>query len=436
MPMKVLVLGAGVVGVSCAYYLARQGFEVTVVDRQAEVAAETSFANGGQISVSHAEPWANPSTPLKALRWLARSDAPLRWRPRADARQLRWALAFLRECMPQRTRHNIAQLVHLGIYSRDALQALRGETGIAYDERTRGILHLYTDAREFEAAHAPARLMRELGCDRRIVSADEAIEIEPALRNARALLAGATWTGSDESGDARMFTMQLAALCRELGVRFRMNHQVTALRAPGGRFETVEAIDPEGRYVSLPARRCVLALGSYSALLAAPLGVRLNVYPAKGYSVTMPVRDPTCAPEVSLTDDEHRLVFSRLGDRLRIAGTAEIAGYDRALDSERCRAIVRRVERLLPGAGNAGEAQFWSGLRPSTPSNVPYVGATRIDGLYLDTGHGTLGWTLACGSGKALAELMAGRRPEVDFAFCGPRVPVRHGPAMRETIAQ
>lgn len=434
--MKVLVLGAGVVGVSCAYFLARQGFEVTVVDRHAEVAAETSFANGGQISVSHAEPWANPSTPLKALRWLARTDAPLRWRPRADARQLRWVSAFLRECTAGRTHHNIGQLVRLGIYSRDALQALRRETGIVYDERTRGILHLYTDAREFAAAHEPARLMREFGCERRIVSVDEAIAIEPALRSARPLLAGATWTESDESGDARLFTVRLAAVCRELGVRFLMNHQVTALRASGGRFEYVEATDPQGGYVSLHARRCVLALGSYSALLAAPLGVRLNIYPAKGYSVTMPVRDPACAPEVSLTDDEHKLVFSRLGNRLRVAGTAEIAGYDRALDPQRCRAILRRVERLLPGAGNAGEAQFWSGLRPSTPSNVPYVGTTRIEDLYLDTGHGTLGWTLACGSGKALAELMAGRRPDVDFAFCGPPVPVRHAPAMRETIAQ
>jgi D-amino-acid dehydrogenase len=415
--MKVIVLGAGVVGVASAWFLARRGFEVTVVDRQHEPAAETSFANGGQISVSHAEPWANPGAPTKILRWLGRRDAPLRLRPQADPAQWRWAAKFLRECTHARTRHNVTQLVRLGLYSRETLRALRRETGIDYDQRTRGILHFYTSAREFEAALEPARLMRELGCERRVVSADEAVEIEPALRAARPLLVGGTYTTDDESGDACRFTRELAALCRVRGVRFLMAHAVTALRAAGDRIAHAEAIDPEGRFVRLEADRYVLALGSYSARLAAPLGLRLDIWPAKGYSLTMPVRDDTLAHQVSLTDDEHKLVFSRLGDRLRIAGTAELGGYDRALDTQRCAAILRRVEQLLPGAGDTARIEYWAGLRPATPSNLPYLGPSRIANLFLNTGHGTLGWTQACGCGKALADLLAGRRPEVDFAF-------------------
>lgn len=415
--MKVIVLGAGVVGVASAWFLERAGFEVTVVDRQHEPAAETSFANGGQISVSHAEPWANPGAPLKMLRWLGRDNAPLLWRLQADAAQWRWGLAFLRQCTRERARHNIAQLVRLGLYSRETLQALRRDTGLSYDQRSGGILHFYTSAAEFEAAHEPARLMRELGCERRIVSADEAVTIEPALRQARGRLVGGTYTEADESGDACRFTRELAALCRARGVRFLMGHDVTALRAAGARIEHVEVIDAEGRYTRLAADRYVLALGSHSARLAAPLGLRLNIYPAKGYSLTMPVRDAALAHQVSLTDDEFKLVFSRLGERLRIAGTAELGGYHRALDRSRCAAILHRVEQLFPGAGDASRVEYWSGLRPATPSNLPYLGASRIANLFLNTGHGTLGWTQACGSGKALADLLAGRRPEVDFAF-------------------
>ncbi|HLS55457.1 MAG TPA: D-amino acid dehydrogenase [Zeimonas sp.] len=417
--MKVIVLGAGVVGVASAWFLNRLGFDVTVVDRQDEPAAETSFANGGQISVSHAEPWANPAAPLKVLRWLGRRDAPLLFRLQPDPAQWRWGLAFLRECTRERARHNIAQLVRLGLYSRATLQALRRETGIAYDERARGILHFYTSAAEFEAAHEPARLMSEAGCERRIVSADEAVAIEPALRHARPLLVGGTYTAADESGDACRFTRELAAMCRERGVRFLMSHTVTALRTAADRIDHVEAIDAGGRFARLAADRFVLALGAHSARLAAPLGLRLNVYPAKGYSLTMPVRDASLAHEVSLTDDEHKLVFSRLGDRMRVAGTAELGGYDRALDRNRCAAILRHVERLFPGAGDTSRIEYWSGLRPATPSNLPYIGPTRIANLFLNTGHGTLGWTQACGSGRALADLIAGRRPEVDFAFTG-----------------
>ena len=415
--MKVIVLGAGLLGVTSAYYLSQLGHEVTVVDRQAAPAAETSFANGGQISVSHAEPWANPSAPIKVLQWLAKEDAPLLFRLRADAKQWLWGLQFLRECTPARTRRNIEEIVKLGTYSRTMLQELRAATGIAYDHRTQGILHFYTSAKEFEASLGPAEQMRALGCERRVISGDEAVQIEPALGGIRAQIAGATYTADDESGDANRFARELVRLCEANGVHFRMSHTVTALRAAGNAIDHVEATDDEGRFLRLRADAYILAMGSLSPLYTAPLGIHLPIYPAKGYSVTMPVKDASKAHQVSLTDDEYKLVFSRLGDRLRIAGTAEFNGYDRDLNRVRCEAIVRRTEALFPGAGDADQAQFWTGLRPATPSNVPIIGPSKLPNLYFNTGHGTLGWTHACGSGKSIARMVSGLKPEVDFAF-------------------
>ncbi len=416
---KVIVLGAGLLGVTSAYYLRQLGHDVTVVDRQATPAAETSFANGGQISVSHAEPWANPSAPLKVLKWLGQEDAPLLFRLRADMRQWLWGLAFLRECTPARTRHNIEQIVRLGTYSREMLQELRTARGIEYDQRTQGILHFYTSQEEFDGAEAPAAQMRALGCDRRVISADEAVRIEPALAHIRPQLAGATYTAEDESGDANRFARELVERCRADGVQFLMSHTVTALREAGGGIDHVEATDAEGRFQHLRADAYVLAMGSLSPLYAQQLGIRLPIYPAKGYSVTMPVKDARMAHQVSLTDDEYKLVFSRLGNRLRIAGTAELNGYDRDLNRVRCEAIVRRVEELFPGAGDSTQAQFWTGLRPATPSNVPIIGRSKLSNLFLNTGHGTLGWTHSCGSGKSVARIVSGLEPEVDFAFAG-----------------
>ncbi|MCE2908555.1 MAG: D-amino acid dehydrogenase [Burkholderiaceae bacterium] len=433
--MNVIILGAGLLGVTSAYYLRQLGHDVTVVDRQATPAAETSFANGGQISVSHAEPWANPGAPLKLLQWLGREDAPLLFRLRADMRQWLWGLQFLRECTPGRTRHNIEQIVRLGTYSRSMLQALRAERGLAYDQRTQGILHFYTNPKEFAAAEAPAAQMRELGCDRRVISADEAVALEPALRHIRPQLAGATYTAEDESGDANRFARELVQRCIEDGVVFRMSHTVTSLRTAGGAIDHVEATDSEGRFQRLRADAYVLAMGSLSPMLAAPLGIKLPIYPAKGYSVTMPVKDEALAHQVSLTDDEYKLVFSRLGNRLRIAGTAELNGYDRDLNRVRCEAIVKRVEQLFPGAGDTEQAQFWTGLRPATPSNVPIIGRSKLPNLFLNTGHGTLGWTHACGSGKSIARIVSGLVPEVGFAFTGElpsRRPMVQG-AMRPT---
>jgi D-amino-acid dehydrogenase len=409
--MKVLVLGAGVIGVTSAWYLAKSGHEVTVVDRNDAAGMETSFANGGQISVSHAEPWANPSAPLKVLKWLAREDAPLLFRLRPDLRQWLWGLRFMRECLPARTRHNIRQIVNLGLYSRASLQALRAETGIEYDHLERGILHFYTSQAELDAALEPARMMREHGCDIEMVDARRCAEIEPALRGAP--IVGGSWTPSDESGDAHKFTQRLAALAAQRGVAFRQG-KIVAIDREG---ERIAGVRTENE--TLKADVYVVCLGAYSPLLTRPLGIDLAIYPAKGYSVTLPVADATLAYSVSMTDDEYKLVFSRLGDRLRIAGTAELNGFDTSLNEVRCRAILRRTLELFPGAGDASRALFWSGLRPTTPSNVPYIGATRFPNLFLNTGHGTLGWTHSCGSGRALADLVSGRQPEIDFAFAG-----------------
>ncbi|MFM8929958.1 MAG: FAD-dependent oxidoreductase, partial [Betaproteobacteria bacterium] len=320
-------------------------------------------------------------------------------------------------CTPARTRHNIEQIVRLGTYSRDTLQQLRAERGIQYDQRTQGILHFYTNPQEFEGAEGPAAQMRALGCDRRVISADEAVKLEPALAHIRPQLAGATYTAEDESGDANQFARELVKRCEQDGVQFLMSHTITALREVGGKIDHVEATDSEGRFQRIKADAYVLAMGSLSPLYAKPLGIELPIYPAKGYSVTMPVKDARMAHQVSLTDDEYKLVFSRLGDRLRIAGTAELNGYDRDLNRVRCEAIVRRVEELFPGAGHLDQAQFWTGLRPATPSNVPIIGRSKVRNLFLNTGHGTLGWTHACGSGKSIARIVSGLQPEVNFAF-------------------
>ncbi len=416
--MQVLVLGAGVVGVTTAWYLQAQGHQVTVVDRQSLSGLETSYANGGQVSVSHAEPWANPSAPLKVMKWLFRPDAPLLFRPRLDVYQWRWALSFLTQCTSAKAAYNIRQMVNLGTYSRSRLQALRKEANLDYDHLEKGILHFYTNPEEFDAALEPARIMRDLGCDRQVIDAERAVELEPALAPIRRRIAGATFTADDESGDARKFTQALARRCEEAGVEFLYGTEVLDFDRAGDRILGVQVLR-EGRHQTLRADSYVLSLGSFSAVLARRLGLFLNIYPAKGYSITVPVKSQEAAFNVSLTDDEYKLVYSRLGDRMRVAGTAELNGYSRDLNYTRCRAIVRRAAEIMPEAGEWDKAEFWTGLRPTTPSNVPYIGKSHFTNLYLNTGHGTLGWTHSCGSAAALADIVDGRKPEVDFAFAG-----------------
>jgi len=417
--MKVVVLGSGIIGTSSAWWLNQAGHDVVVVDRAPGPAQETSFANGGQISVSYAEPWANPQAPLKLLKWMLRDDAPLLFRPQLDWRQWAWGLAFLRECLPGRLAGNIRAMVRMAEYSRETLRAMRAELGIAYDHLERGILNFYRDPDAFDASQKAADLMRDFGVDRRIVSADEVVAIEPALAPHRAGIVGGDYTPDDESGDVHLFTVALAERARAAGVEFRFNTRATRLVARGGRVEAVEVIDPTGRYGAIAADAYVAALGSHTPQLVRPLGVACPVYPAKGYSATFPVIDPQAAPTVSLTDSSHKVVFSRLGDRLRLAGTAELSGYSRALNATRCGALTALARELFPGALDFERVSYWSGLRPSTPSNVPLIGRTGIANLYLNTGHGTLGWTMGAGSGRALAEIVCGRRPEPDFPFLG-----------------
>lgn len=408
--MRIAVLGAGLIGVSSAWHLAEDGHEVTVVDRQPDAALETSFANGGQISTSHAEPWANPAAPWQALKWLGREDSPLLWRLRADPAQWSWGLRFLAECTSARTRRNIVAILRLALHSRERLGVLRRQLELEYDQLTRGILHFYTDEQTFERALPQAALMREYGCERVPKTAAECLEIEPVLRNSQVRIVGGTYTAEDESGDARKFTQALARQCAARGVAFRYGERIEALVGADGEIGGVRLAD--GAVVKADAY--VVALGSYSPLLVKPLGIGLPVYPAKGYSVTIPIEAGGVAPTVSLTDDGHKIVFSRLGQRLRVAGTAEFAGYDNEVNAQRCAAIVRRVRSVFPQLADAGEPELWAGLRPATPGNVPVIGRTKFRNLYLNTGHGTLGWTMACGSGNLLADLVAGRTPEID----------------------
>ena len=417
--MQVVVLGAGVVGTASAWYLARAGHAVTVLDRQAGAALETSFANGGQISVSHAQPWANPTAPLKVLQWLGREDAPLLFRPRADLDQWLWGARFLIECLPARARRNTEAAFALASYSRDCLRALRRETGIHYDESERGILHIYTARGLLEHAHKEAALLRARGFDVAIKSADECVGIEPALAHAKAKLYGGVYAVSDESGDAHLFTQRLAALAREQGVQIRFNVSVNRIELDAGRVSRVVIDDEVGIEESVRADAFVVALGSYSRLALRSIGISLPIYPVKGYSITIALKPGDEAPTVSLTDHERKIVISRLGDRLRVAGTAELAGYDTEINEMRCEVLVKRCFELFPKAGKPEAAQYWTGLRPATPSNLPIIGRTRFPNLYLNTGHGTLGWTMACGAGRALADILCGKTPEPDFRFLG-----------------
>lgn len=415
--MHVMVLGAGITGVTTAWYLKQAGFEVSVIDRQPQAGQETSFANGGQISVSHPEPWANPAAPFLALRWLGRDDAPLRFSPQASLDQWRWALSFLHECLPWRTQRNTEAIAALAIHSQRELHRVRAAAGIGndYDAREQGILHLFFSARDF--AHAPARaehLMR-LGIDVRVCSAAECLAIEPALAALAPTLAGGLHAPGDENGDAMRFTSALAKVLARDGVQFHYQTTIERLTHTGGLIDGVEVRDSEGRAGTLTANAYVVCMGSFSPLIVHSLGEHLPIYPVKGYSITAPVADPARAPQVSLTDESRRIVCSRLGDRLRIAGTAELNGFDLTIDPARGRAILDWARTRLPGAIDPAQAKLWTGLRPATPSNLPIIGKGRGVNLWYNTGHGTLGWTLACGSAEILAGLMHGRAPTVPF---------------------
>lgn len=421
--MKVIVLGSGIIGTASAWFLNKAGHDVTIIDRQPGVALETSFANGCQISVSHATPWANKTAPMTIFKSLGREDAPLLYRFRAEWLQWKWGMNFLRECMPTRTVHNIHQIVAIAEYSRQTLQAVRAEVDIDYDCLTRGILHFYTNQKDFDESLASAAVMRDLGCPRVPMSADEAVKLEPALAQIRGQIVGADFTETDESGDIYKFTTALASKAQERGVNFQFNTTVTRLITEGSgasaRITAVEVIDAQGFHQTLHADAFVMAMGSFSVPILKPLGIDLMIYPGKGYSATYPILNSELAPTVSLIDDGYKLVLSRLGNKLRVAGTCEFNGYTRELNPTRCAAITRRTRELFPDACDYESPDYWAGLRPLTPSNVPYIGKTKFSNLFLNTGHGSLGWTMGCGSGRAIADIISGMQPDVDFAFTG-----------------
>ena len=447
--MKTIVLGAGIIGISTAWHLLERGHEVIVVDRQSDAAQETSFANAAQISVSYCEPWANREAPWKALKWMFDKEAPLLYRPQLDPQQWRWCLQFLAQCNDAAFERNVAQLVALGAYSHAALKDVVRATGIEYHRLERGIAHFYTDQKSFEDAGRAVEVMRRYGVQRRLVSREELFQIEPAFRAYGAHITGGTYTSTDESGDARVFTQQLARRCAERGAQFLWQHDVVRLNKAGGAIESVAVrACPESaggqkdpKIQLLQADAVVVACGSYSAPLLRSVGVDLPIYPGKGYSATFPLLRPEAAPMVSAIDDGKKIAMSRLGNFLRVAGTIELNGWDLTLDSSlaraRCHMLSRRIETILPGVCDTrtpeegGDPQYWTGLRPATPTNIPFIGRTRVGKLWVNAGHGTLGWTHGAGSGKALAELISGAQPAMAFGFLG----AEPGPHQRPVVA-
>lgn len=418
--MKLAILGAGVVGVSTAWFLARNGHEVHVYERSCGPARETSFANGGQVSVSQSEPWAQPGAPLKVIKWLMHGDSPLLFRPRLEPAQWRWIVRFLLECRPGRFRHNMRQMVALGRYSRDTFADLRAEMNLEYQHAARGILTLLETQQELDQAMSSCALLQSLGVNKRVISRQTLLQIEPSLAPVAPRLAGAAWCQDDESGDVHLFTCQLAQHAQQQGVTFHYNTRVNALDYHGDRVDGVSVTQPDGAYARIEADAYVLALGSFSPGIAATAGIRLPIYPAKGYSATIPVLSSADAPMVSITDEAHKMVISRLGDQLRIAGTAELAGHSHTLNPLRCQALVKRARQLFDARScDWPNARFWTGLRPATASNVPLIGRSRFSNLFLNTGHGTLGFTEGPGSGRALAEIISGRGAPIDFDFIG-----------------
>ena len=408
--MQIVVIGAGVVGVTTAWYLANEGHKVTVLERREGPGLETSFANGGQISTGHAMPWSSPQVPLQLLKWLGRRNAPLKLRLRADREQVTWSLRFLRECLPSRHLRNAAHSLQLALFSRAELGTLRKATRIQNEHREKGVLCVFTDEKTFAHGRAAATFLAEHDVRQEILLGREVLRVEPALEHADDEIIGGVYSPDDQSGDAYLFTRELAADAQRRGVTFYYDVEVKGLKHAGKRIEGIST--SKGL---LKTEAVVLCAGSYSRALVTPLGLDLPVYPVKGYSVTLPVDDAKAAPEVSLTDEGRKIVISRLGDRLRAAGTAEITGHDTTLDAERAQNVLDGLLGLFPKAGDPKQAEFWTGLRPMTPDGPPVLGATPVENLYLNTGHGTLGWTMAAGSARLLAEVIAGKTPSMSL---------------------
>ena len=412
--MRVLVLGSGVIGTTTAWYLARSGAQVTVIDRQPGPALETSYANAGQVSPGYSTPWAAPGIPLKALKWLFQRHAPLALRADGSLFQLRWMVEMLRNCSAGRYAVNKERMMRLSEYSRDCLRQLRADTGIRYEERTRGTLQLFRSQAQVDAAARDIEVLRECGVPFELLDRDGLAHAEPALARVKDKLAGGLRLPNDETGDCHLFTTRLADQARELGVDFRFGQDIREVLVGGGDVIGVQV----GNEV-LAADRYVLALGSYSRTMLAPLGLDLPVYPVKGYSLTVPLVDAAAAPASTVLDETYKIAMTRFDDRIRVGGMAELAGFDLSLNPRRRETLEMVVGDLFPGSGDLAQAEFWTGLRPMTPDSTPVVGATAYPELYLNTGHGTLGWTMACGSGQLVADLVTGRQPAIRHGDLG-----------------
>ncbi|HDV6320784.1 D-amino acid dehydrogenase [Burkholderia multivorans] len=405
--MRVVILGSGVVGVASAYYLARAGHEVTVIDREAGPALETSFANAGQISPGYAAPWAAPGVPLKAVKWMFEKHAPLAIRLDGTRFQLQWMWQMLRNCTPERYAVNKSRMVRLAEYSRDCLQALRADTGIQYEGRTGGTLQLFRTQQQLDGAAKDIAVLREANVPFELLSPAELKNAEPALAAVSHKLTGGLRLPGDETGDCQLFTTRLAALAESLGVKFRYNTPIDGLAIAGGKIAGVQCGSETVR-----ADAYVVALGSYSTNFVANL-MKIPVYPLKGYSITVPIVDEAAAPVSTVLDETYKIAITRFDQRIRVGGMAEIVGFDKTLRAARRETLEMCVNDLFPGGGDTSKATFWTGLRPMTPDGTPIVGRTPVSNLFLNTGHGTLGWTMSCGSGQLLADLISGKKPAI-----------------------
>lgn len=409
--MKVLILGSGVIGVTSAYYLARAGHEVTVVDRQPEPALETSFANAGEVSPGYSSPWAGPGVPVKAVKWLLMKHGPLVVRPKLDPVMWVWLLKMLRNCTSARYAVNKSRMIPIAEYSRDSLRDLRRDIGIQYDERSQGTLQLFRHQQQLDGTGEDIAVLKQYGVPFEVLSREGCIAVEPALAGVKEKFAGGLRLPQDETGDCHMFTQALAKHAEALGVRFMFNTGIDRIVTDGTRVSGVATSAG-----MLQADAYVLALGSYSSRMAAPLGISLPVYPVKGYSITVPIKDASGAPESTVMDESYKVAITRLGNRIRVGGTAEISGFSTKLYDARRSTLDHSLTDLFPRGGDLSKATFWSGLRPMTPDGPPVIGPTQYANLHLNTGHGTLGWTMSCGSGRVLADMLSGKKPEVDVS--------------------
>jgi D-amino-acid dehydrogenase len=405
--MRIIVLGSGVVGVTTAYYLAKAGHDVTVLERQPGVALETSFANAGQISPGYASPWAAPGIPLKAVKWLFQRHAPLAIRPDFSLHQLQWMWQMYRNCSAARYAVNKERMVRLAEYSRDCIRQLRQDSGIEYEGRQKGTLQLFRTQQQFDNASKDIQVLRQASVAYELLDAEQLPRVEPALAKVRHKLVGGLLLPNDETGDCQLFTTRLAEMARALGVRFEFNTAIEELLLNSNRVSGVRT-DKGTR----TADRYVVAFGSYSRHLLKPV-FALPVYPLKGYSITVPVSDPSCAPESTILDETYKIAVTRFANRIRVGGMAEIAGFSKTLSLARRDTLEMVVNDLFPGGCDTSKASFWTGLRPMTPDSTPIVGSTPLANLYTNTGHGTLGWTMACGSASVIADLISGRRPSI-----------------------